>query len=195
MALINPFPEKRIREFLASARDYQKFLFSLSSAQRAITLADAIVNGFAASDKQAIDSALDLCWSAASTSDFAPLANHASLLHDRLVPEDDDTYGFYNSATNDAITSLIYAIRCAVGDDSDSAYYAAETLFNLADLLLNRNRTEYVSDLASAPITAYAAKCISSDLVGQVGQDSSTNIDQIRTRLIEEGRELSTLAD
>lgn len=196
MALINPFPEQKIRKFLSSAGDSQKFLLSLFSAQRAVILANESISGYSALDRLAIDPTLDFCWYFASTdaSDRSQLANFESILRDRLVPESDDTYEFYNSATNDAIGSLIYTVRCGTTGDPDSAYYAAETLFNLSDLLLNRNRTEYVSDLAAAPITAYAANCISSDVDLLSAPAPSVNAGNMRDQIINEGHELSRLA-
>lgn len=193
--MTNSFPANRIRGYLADLDHSRKFLFGLFSAQRAITLAEDSVNGFATADRLAIVPALNSCWNAASTNDFTPLAGHTPTLRDRLMPESDAAYGLYNSVTNDAIASLLYTIRCGTAGDVDSAYYAAETLFNLADLLLNRDRSEYVNDLAAAPITAYAARCIWSDLDYVRRSDPTINASRMRDQLIDEGHELSSFAN
>lgn len=191
---MNPFPEKRIREFLADAGDSRRFLFSLFSAHRAVVLAEGSIDGFSAEDQLVIYPALDSCWRSTSTNDFEALAGHASSLLERLVDEDDDTYDFYNGVTNDAIASLVFGIECATSGDRDSAYYAAQRLFDLADLLLHRSRSEYVSDLAAAPITAYAATCLSADLDHLSGPNAGVNLARRRAQLTDEGHELGRLA-
>lgn len=191
--MTNPFPGARIRQFLARADNVQRFRFGLFSAQRAVVLAGDIIGGYADADRDVIDSSLESCWQCTQIGDLKRLSRHEPALQRTLIPETDGEYTFYNSATNDAVASLIYAVRAGVLNDAESSYRAAESLFNLADLALNRHRSDYVDDLAAAPITALAARHISDDLDRL--QTASARLHDIRLQLLAEGRELSSLAD
>lgn len=195
MAIIDPFPEDRIRNFLASAEDYQRFYFALFNAQRAHIMASDVVGGLTETDRSVSDAALEACWKAAETRDFDSLTGYMEPLWDLLVPDDDEKYTSYNSATNSSFASIIYTIESVTGDDEiESAYSSASSMFDLADYLLQRKYTSYVDDLSSAPITAFAANCVTADL-DRISLSEILDLKAIRTQVVAEGHELSALAN
>lgn len=195
MAIIDPFPEERVRNFLASAEDLQRFYFALFNAQRAQIAASDVVGGLTESDKSISDRALESCWRAAETQDFDGLTRHVGPMWDLLVPDDDEKYTSYNSATNSSFASIIYTIESVTGDDQiESAYSASTSMFDLADYLLQRNHTGYVEDLSAAPVTAFAAHCVTADLDRLADTSRTLSLSALRTQLVAEGHELSSLA-
>ena len=58
------------------------------------------------------------------------------------TPDGEGEYSPYKSAVNSALASLVYAIESFDGDNTaDAAFFAASSMFDLADYLLHRNRT------------------------------------------------------
>jgi hypothetical protein len=193
MAVINPFPEEAIRQFLADAEARTRYLFALSNAQRTVTMADVAVGGLDEIDREIIDSTLESCWAAAGGTPDGGLREYIEPLFSRMVPDDEDEYSPYNSAVNSALASLAYAIESSAGDGTaESAHFAASSMFDLADYLLHRNRSGgYVDDLAAAPITALAAQSV---IVDMDRLAHGTTPRDLRQRVIDEGHQIASLA-
>ncbi|WP_286150737.1 hypothetical protein [Mycobacterium sp. D16R24] len=193
----NPFPEARIKASAKNTPPVELFIYALSSVQRAVALGAEVLGSFYEPDQVAIDGALSASWGVVNDGSDADLAAYVPALFERMLPEDDQGYTFYNSVVNDIFSAAAYAIHVLTGpaeSASESAYYASENLFNLADLVLHRDRNEYVADIAAEPIIAATLGYIESDLdkmdSGTLNQQSA----DIRPRLIGEGRRLAQLA-
>ncbi|WP_237075609.1 hypothetical protein [Mycobacteroides abscessus] len=193
----NPFPETRIRASVKNASLAQLFVYALSSAQRAVTLGTDVIGTLSEPDRAVIDGALDASWNAVNEGGSADLAAYVPALFERMLPEDEEGYTFYNSVVNDAFAATAYAIHALTGpveSASESAYYASENLFNLADLLLHRNRTEYVVNIAVEPIIVATLDYIESDLDKMESRIPVSQPADIRQRTIAEGHHLARLA-
>lgn len=194
--MINPFPDEAIREFLAQAGGRNRYLFALANAQRAVVMADDAVGGLVEIDRRTVDAALESCWAVAEGASSDRLHEHAEPLFDRMVPDDDDEYSPYHSAVNSALAALVYAIESAGGGDTaDSAYFAASSMFDLADYLLHRNRTgDYVNDLSAEPITALAAACVVVDMERLSPDAVPVDLRELGQRPVDEGHQIASLA-
>lgn len=195
--MTNPFPAAAIKAFAPGASPAERKAFATASAQRALVIAEDAVGQLRPDDEAILTTALQACWESVQSdaSSEAAEATAAGLM-DQLVDEDDDEYGFYNSAVNDVLTATIYATRSGAGQQaSESALYAAQTFFNIVDLLLQRNRPDYVDDLAGQPMMEYAANCILNDIdrVGNIV--TAGTVDEYRSACITEGRHISELND
>lgn len=196
MALINPFPDEAVRLFVAKAEGLQRYLLALVNAQRTVIMADDAVGGLVEEDRRLVDATLDGCWDAARRARDGGLREFVAPLFGRMVPDYDEGYSPYHSVVNDATASLVHAIESFGGDDAAvSAYHAASTMFDLADHLLHRHRTDYVNDLASEPITALAARCVVADVERLTGAAISPDLGELRLRAIDEGHRIAALAD
>ncbi|WP_235687368.1 hypothetical protein [Mycobacteroides chelonae] len=194
----NPFPKDRIEAATKAASLRQLFVYGLSSAQRAVTFGAEILGGLAEPEKVIIDAALEASWNEVKGILSADLAAHVPGLLQRIIPEEEEGYSFCNSVVNDAVAATAYAISALTGSvatSSESAYYAAESLFNLADLVLHRNEIEYVTDITCAPILAATLGYIESDLDRMECGITVPEPASIRPRLIAEGQHLARLAD
>lgn len=187
--MTNPFPGAEIKAFLSDSTEHERVVFALASAQRAVTVAEDAVEELNSSDRELLLESLDTGWNA-RTYDSAL----ASRLMDQLVDEDDDDYTFYNSAVNDALTATIYAVQ-AGSDDADSmnAFYAAQTFFNIADLIAQRGAAAYPTDLSSQPVMAYAADCLKEDLTRVQGIAADGDLQRFREICISEAQHLTQL--
>ncbi|MBN7333017.1 hypothetical protein IUU07_17535 [Mycobacteroides abscessus subsp. abscessus] len=148
-------------------------------------------------DQKVIDKALDASWEVVNGSEDEDLAAYVPALFERMLPEDEEGYTFYNSVVNDAFAATAYAIHTLTGPAesvSESAYYASENLFNLADLLLHRNRTGYVVNIAAEPIIAATLEYVESDLDKMDSRIPDLQPANIRPRLVAEGHHLAQLA-
>ncbi|SHP45798.1 hypothetical protein [Mycobacteroides abscessus] len=193
----NPFPEARIKASAESASRAQLFVYALSSAQRAVTLGTEVLGTLSDPDQKVIDKALDASWEVVNGSEDEDLAAYVPALFERMLPEDEEGYTFYNSVVNDAFAATAYAIHTLTGPAesvSESAYYASENLFNLADLLLHRNRTGYVVNIAAEPIIAATLEYVESDLDKMDSRIPDLQPANIRPRLVAEGHHLAQLA-
>jgi hypothetical protein len=194
MAIVNPFPVEAIHAFLAEAQVGNRFLFALTNAQRALIMASDAVGGLTADDRGVVDPTLKSCWAVAARTSNQDLREYVERLYDRMPPDWEDEYSSYNAAVNDALAALVYAIESLAGDDTaDSAYNAANSMFELADHLLQRHRTdgEYANDLAAAAVTALAARAVVVDLeqlpLGAGAED-------LRLRAISDGHRIAAVA-
>ncbi|ORB58216.1 hypothetical protein BST43_11255 [Mycobacteroides saopaulense] len=148
-------------------------------------------------DRAVIDRALGASWKEVNGSGDSDLAGYIPALFERMLPEDEEGYTFYNSVVNDAFAATAYAIQALTGPTElapESAYYASENLFNLADLLLHRNRSEYVANIAAEPIIAETLAYIESDLEKMESRIPDPQPASLRTQLMAEGRHLAQLA-
>jgi hypothetical protein len=196
LAMIDPFPENAIAEFVTRASTAHRAWFAVASAQRGWTLAQDVLGAVRAQDREVIESALDASWSVLGSGDSGALAPWTPRLTERLVDEDDEDYGFYNSVVNDALTSAIYAIRAGqeAADASASARYAAQTFYNLVDLVLHRGRADYVDDLSAEPMIRYAVDCVERDTGSIPRLNGASDSAAYRDVCIADGHRISELA-
>ncbi len=161
----DPFPEELVARFLAGATALQRAWLAAASAQRAWSLAQAILGAVDAADRHVVDDALEACWVALGAHGPGDPPSLIPRLEDRLVDDADAAYGFYNSVVNDAVASTIYAVLAAPqpGDDITGAHDAAQTFYNIVDFVLHQGRLNYIDDLSTSPMIVYAADCIERD--------------------------------
>lgn len=188
MSTTDAYHPDRLRRILHSADNSTQFLFALSSAQRVSALATAVLDTFASSDRQVVDSALDSCWHAAASGSFRGLPASQSLW-ERMIPEDDPRYTDYNSVVNDVFAALIYTIGAATKNPPDSAYWTVIRLTDLADYLHNKHRDQYSE---TAPITTAAKAYITAD-VQRLRSPGPTDLTAVRAQLVSEGNTLAQL--
>jgi hypothetical protein len=191
-AMIDPFPYDAVRAFVTEVNVGTRYLFALSNAQRAVTMAGDDVGSLVEEDRRIVDATLESCWTVAQGNSSEELSQYVDPLYSRMVPDWEDEYSPYNSAVNSALAALVYAIAAFNGEDPiNSAYWAATSMNDIADYLLHRNLPAYVDDLATTPITALAAQCVVKDMErlasGAVPRD-------LRQLVIDEGHRIASLA-
>ncbi|WP_134049008.1 hypothetical protein [Mycobacteroides franklinii] len=119
---------------------------------------------------------------------------HISTLAGRLVPDWDGRYTFYNSVVNDALTSMLHAVKVVVEPlPRQSAYRASETFFNMVDLVMHRHRAEYLADIASEPAIVAALEYLESDLRRLQSDKTQPDAGSFRDQLMAEGRQVAML--
>lgn len=191
----NPFFADRIKSATASASLPRLVQYALSSATRSAACGAEALGGFAQADAAVLGAALDACWRVLSGSDEV-VAKHNSDLLGRLVPDWDGRYVFYNSVTNDVLTSTIHTVRVITGPQpSESAYWASVSFFDLADLMVHRKRSDYVEKLGSEPVIVAALDCLESDLRRLESTEAHSGAPSFRRQLITEGSQLARIVE
>lgn len=186
------FPGAEITAFAARATDREKALFAIGSAQRAVIVAVNALGTLTAEDHDVLLDALHTAWAATPDDDGATL----SKLMGRLVDEDDPAYSFYHSAVNDALTATIYAVRAGHPNAGGAnVFHAAQTFFNIADLIAQRGMDSYPSDPSAQPVLGYAAKCLREDLVRVPRIAADNGMQAYRDICISEAQHLTRLGD
>ncbi|TDZ95759.1 hypothetical protein [Mycobacteroides salmoniphilum] len=191
----NLFFADRIKSAAASASLPRLIQYALSSATRSAAFGAEALGGFAGADAAVLGAALDACWRVLSGSEEV-VAKHNSDLLGRLVPDWDGQYAFYNSATNDVLTSTIHTLGVIAGPQpSESAYWASASFFDLADLMVHRKRSDYVEELGSEPVIVAVLECLESDLRRLESTEPHSDAPSFRHQLITEGGQLARIVE
>jgi len=189
----NPFFADRIKSAAADASLPSLFQFAISSATRSVGCGAEVLGGVVEADQATLLGALNASWRVFGGSE-EPLAVHISTLAGRLVPDWDGRYTFYNSVVNDALTSMLHAVKVVVEPlPRQSAYRASETFFNMVDLVMHRHRAEYVADIASEPAIVAALEYLESDLCRLQSGKTQPDAGSFRDQLMAEGRQVAML--
>jgi hypothetical protein len=189
----NQYSPNDIRCIVRAVDCQRQFVFALSSAQRTIVLAAAVVDGgLRASDLPTADSALELCWELAESRRAELPSGLAPGLWEHLVPDDAVDFTAYNAVVNDVFATLIYTIGSLTDDPPDSPYWASRTLLDLTDYLYQRRFADSYAPDADNQATDAAARYISVDVDLLIRQEPP-NLPWLRAKLIDEGAALARL--